>query len=243
MKPWCSGSNYFNYKGFFSVVLLAIVNANYEFIYCDIGAEGKNADGGIWHNSDFNTAMTEGRFTFPPDIVLDHFEMPCHFIADDAFPMTTRCLKPYAHKLLSQRQLIFNYRLSRARRLVENVFGIVSSRFRVLKTEIYMNVDAVTDVVMAICILHNLLRQKCGASYMGAGTFDTEDINYKVVPGDWRQEEQLTRLIPSSARNSSNAVKTMRDNLSYHFLTPTGEVAWQYSSTRSEVHEILESLQ
>lgn len=121
-KPWNSGSTYFNYKHFFSIILLAVVNANYEFIYCDVGAEGKNADGGVWEHCRLNKAMKNGLLQFPPDVDLGHFKLPCHFIADDAFAMTKRLLKPYSHRLLDQRQQIYNYRLSRARRLVENVF-------------------------------------------------------------------------------------------------------------------------
>lgn len=218
------------------------MNANYEFIYVDIGAEGKNADGGCWNHCNLYKAINDGAVEFPPDVELDNFSIPCHFVADDAFPMTNRILKPYGHKLLSRRQMIFNYRLSRARRLVENVFGIIASRFRVLKTDIGMNVESATDIVMAVCVLHNMLRQKCGSAYMAPGTFDTEDINYKLVPGEWRQEEGLTELRATSARNSSNTSKTNRDNLSYYFLTEHGEVSWQYERTRSEVQEILDTL-
>ena len=38
--PTGSGSFYWNYKGFNSLVLMSIANANYEFLYCDIGTNG-----------------------------------------------------------------------------------------------------------------------------------------------------------------------------------------------------------
>nr|CAI5829194.1 unnamed protein product [Callosobruchus analis] len=50
-KPSNSGSYYFNYKGTFSVVLFAIVNANYEFLYVHTGTNGRVSDGGIWNNT------------------------------------------------------------------------------------------------------------------------------------------------------------------------------------------------
>lgn len=243
MKPWNSGSIYFNYKHFFSIVLMAVVNANYEFLYCDVGAEGQTADGGSWNACDLNQEMERGNIKFPQDIkLLDDVTIPCHFVADDAFPMSERILKPYSHRFLSQRQLIFNYRLSRARRVVENAFGIIASRFRILKGEIQMNVDDASNVVLAICVLHNMLRKKCGRAYMPPGTYDSEDADYNVLAGDWRQDEAMCGMSSPQGRNVTNMAKGMRDSLAYYYLTEEGEVGWQYGKVRSQVDDILETL-
>ena len=62
---------------------------------------------------------------------------PRHYIvADDAFPLQENMMKPFSHKDMIHQHRIFNYRLSLARRVVENAFGILSNRFRVFFTKI-----------------------------------------------------------------------------------------------------------
>ena len=51
--PANSGSYYYNYKNAFSIVLMALVNASYRFIYVDIGCNGHISDGGIFKNCSF----------------------------------------------------------------------------------------------------------------------------------------------------------------------------------------------
>jgi hypothetical protein len=50
-KPPKSGSLYFNYKKNFSIVLMAIVDANYRVLYADFGSQGHNNDAGIFNTS------------------------------------------------------------------------------------------------------------------------------------------------------------------------------------------------
>ena len=66
-------------------------------------------------------------------------------------------LKPYPRGLINEREKIFNYRLSRARRIVENVFGIVTSRFRVFRRSIIAREETAVEVIKAIVALHNYL--------------------------------------------------------------------------------------
>lgn len=65
-KPPGSGSLYHNYKGFFSIVLLALVDANYKFIWCDIGGMGFMSDCQIFNDSELKECMDDNSIGFPP---------------------------------------------------------------------------------------------------------------------------------------------------------------------------------
>ena len=63
--PAKSGSLYFNYKKTFSIVLLALVDANYKFIAVDVGSYGKNSDGGIFSYSHLGQRFENGTMNLP----------------------------------------------------------------------------------------------------------------------------------------------------------------------------------
>ena len=99
-------------------------------------------------------------------------EVPCIVVADDAFPLTTYCMKPYSSQKLSHSKRIFGYRLSRARRTTENAFGILSNRFRVLSSRMYLQPNNATKITLACCVLHNILRTHSKNSYSPSGFVD-----------------------------------------------------------------------
>ena len=89
-------------------------------------------------------------------------------------------MKPYPQRNLTEDQRILNYRFSRARRISENAFGILSSRFRVFLSTLCVKQDSAVDIVMAALALHNYLRSNVPGRYTSSGTIDTEDDNGMV---------------------------------------------------------------
>ena len=69
-QPKNSGSYYFNYKGTFSVALLALVDANYKFIYVDVGCNGRISDGDVYRNSSLSNAIENCLLGIPPDRII-----------------------------------------------------------------------------------------------------------------------------------------------------------------------------
>lgn len=159
IKPQQFGSYLFNYKHTFRIVFMAKANANYEFIMVDIGANGRVLDGGVFSNTLFYKNFQEKKLKIPePDYlpgISDKF--PYVFVADDAFPLSSNLMKPYPHRNLSKEKRIFNYRLSRARRIIENTFRILASPFRILLKTNNLSPEKTTINVRACCHLHNFL--------------------------------------------------------------------------------------
>ena len=83
--------------------------------------------------------------------------LPYIFIGDDAFALKTNMMKPYPFQNLPLDEKIFNYRLSRARRTIENTFGIAASRFRIFYRPIKAEVKTVVFITKAVVALHNFL--------------------------------------------------------------------------------------
>lgn len=134
--PNLSGSEFYNYKGTFSIVLFAIVDASYNFIYVNIGCQGRISDGGVFKGTGFQKLLENTTLNLPKGQILPGMEklIPHVFVADDAFPLCPNIMKPYSgHQKKGSSKRIYNYRCSRARRIVENVFGILNSTFRVFR--------------------------------------------------------------------------------------------------------------
>jgi len=85
------------------------------------------------------------------------------------------------------KERIFNYRICKARRVVENVFGLASSVFRVLRKPMLLEPEKAQLVAMSFACLHNFLRRSSdlAAIYTLPGTFDYEE-NGRVIEGSWR---------------------------------------------------------
>ncbi|XP_057296247.1 uncharacterized protein LOC130625202 [Hydractinia symbiolongicarpus] len=139
------GSAFFNYKKQHSIVLMAVCSALYKFLMVDIGDTGRQSDGSVYGNSNLGYSIENNLLNIPKASKLPQSNrvLPFTLIGDDAFGLKPHMMKPYPLQNLAKEKRVFNYRLSRARRVVENVFGIAASRFRFLRRPIISKVDKV----------------------------------------------------------------------------------------------------
>ncbi|XP_049315669.1 uncharacterized protein LOC125779122 [Bactrocera dorsalis] len=231
IAPAKSGSTFYNYKGTHSIVLMAVVDASYKYLYIDVGCNGRISDGGVFSKCSLQYALDTDSLNLPPPRHLLGREMnvPFVLVADDAFKMQNYLMKPYPGRILSGSKRIFNYRLSRARRIVENAFGIMMKRFEIFSRPMKLNPNKTTRVTLACCALHNFLMTKNISYATGLVDSCTEDGN--IIEG-----ARVNISIPTfesatediSISYISNEAKTIREEFENYFMSPDGELPWQY---------------
>ena len=108
--------------------------------------------------------------------------------------------------IIVENEAIFNYRLSRARRIIENTFGILASRWRIFRSPIIGLPDRVESFTKAAIALHNYLQTTESSVYCPTGFVDGEDGSKNVVEGTWRCEEShgLTKVSSVSSNRYVN---------------------------------------
>lgn len=123
--------------------------------------------------------------------------MAIHYVrvADDAFAMRPNVMKLYAQRGLPMVHRVFNYRLSRARRIIENVFGIMSARFRVQRQSIHLDAEKTKKItLLAVCYFCMTTNK---ASYTPESSFDQYDCNEIMTSAvEWRSGQTNSTLYP-----------------------------------------------
>ena len=237
--PPRGGSMFYNYKKFHSIVLMAAVDANYRFIMVDVGDYGRLSDGSVFSSCNFGYQIINDKLDLPGPRVLPGTEkaFPYVFVGDDAFPLRCNLIKPYPRGAIQLAESIANYRISRARRIVENAFGIATSRFRVFRRAITANVDTATEITKSILVLHNFLidsQPEEGNPYFEPSMVDRE-VRDSFMPGQWRQYENpaLEGVTNIGSNNYTRTAKKIRDDYRDYFNSTHGSVPWQMERVTS----------
>ena len=129
-KPKKSGSEYFNYKGYFSLVLLALAMQITSSCGSTRGASGLSSDAQIFNHSKLKRRIENGTLGLPsPETLGPGGGADLHYflLGDDAFALMSWLVKPYSRCQLPREERIANYRISRGRRVVKSHLVYLSS--------------------------------------------------------------------------------------------------------------------
>ncbi|KAJ4449246.1 hypothetical protein ANN_00643, partial [Periplaneta americana] len=193
--PDNSGSSYFNYLKYFSVVLQALADADKKFLTIEVGARGKQSDGSIFTSSTLFNLLETNQFNVANDKELPNSQvkLPLVLIGDEAYPLKPYLMRPYPGRGLTPRRDKFNERLSSARKCVECAFGILRTKWRFLDKNIDTNVEKACTFIKCACILHNLIREKDGDS----------DLHYREMTLQLTRTEPFQTCANLDRRNNS----------------------------------------
>ena len=103
-------------------------------------------------NPEFGQALENGTLSLPGDRAVPGTtepSLPFVIVGDEAFPLKRSMLRPYPGKNLPEPEAIFNYRLSRARRIIENSFGILAARWLIFRRPIIADATKVVAYTKA----------------------------------------------------------------------------------------------
>lgn len=157
-------------------------------------------------------------FDLPPPAKLPNSDLilPHVIFGDAAFPLLNNLMKPFpnAQSTTNNEKAIYNYRLSRARRVVENAFGILSQTFRIYYVPINISLDAIDDLIFTTCMLHNLI-------------LDNPSTHNQNIDEELELELPSDNLLPLHIDNIDQIHQNDIRNQFKHYFNNEGSVEWQ----------------
>ena len=205
---------------------MAIVDADYKFIMVDIGAAGRDSDGGVFANSLMYEYFNDETMQVPQPEKVKHDEepffsdqvLPYVLLGDEAFGFSEFLMRPFPrHTELILRKRVFNYRLSRARRIVECAFGILSAVWRIFRRPLLTNLINSKNIVKCCVTLHNFILM-----------FDPlREKTYKLKHTPDAYENCFTELPLNEMPIEQQGPIKMREDFTDYFMT-RGNIKFQW---------------
>ena len=151
--------------------------------------------------------------------------------------MSRNLQKPYQRRNMGRPQRVFNYRLSRARRVVENAFGILANRFRIFHSKMHHTPETIKLIVKTCLVLHNFMRLRYPGVHKPTPQDHEEDVDAELgrnVPQRTPQPDaRSARLRQGWCRDG----KELRDHLTEWVVSDVGSVPWQNRTVFREEYD------
>ena len=197
-------ADYYNRKGWHSIIMQGMVNHVGHFTEIYVGWPGRVHDARVFVNSTLYKRGQDG--TLFPDLkeTISGKEIPLLVLGDPAYPLLPWLMKAFPDNgSLSREQKTFNYRLSKARVVVEHAYGRLKGRWRCLLKRNDVLISDLPKLVAACCVLHNVC-----------------EIHGESFDEDWMQD--VTNHDSANSRSTcsvsaDSSGKTIREALMSHF--------------------------
>ena len=209
-----SAKEYHNFKNFYSIVVMAIVDEKDRFMWASSGYPGNSHDAIILKSTDLYHRISNKNY-LPTCIVASEMEIYPVLLGDSAFPFLPWLMKPYGNAIQTKEQRYFNYRLSRARMVVEGAFGQLKGRWRILLRKNECHSETLKLMSLACIILHNICIDLEGTG-MRAWDLTVDEQTQKQHP----REVVRNMLHVTSCRTfsgSSQKARQVQDHLKKNF--------------------------
>ena len=157
VPPVLFPADYYNWKGWHSIIMQGAVNHLGHFIDIYVGWPGRVHDARVFVNSSLYKRGQAGTLFPDSKKTIAGKEIPLLVLGDPAYPLLPWLMKAFPDNgSLSREQKAFNYRLSKARVVVEHAYGRLKGRWRCLLKRNDVLVDDLPKLVAACCVLHNI---------------------------------------------------------------------------------------
>jgi len=185
MQPYNNAVDYYNRKGFHSVILQGVCDNKKRFIDVHIGVPGRVHDARVFRNSPLFRNIKYHNLISPTT----------HLIGDSAYPLSTFLLVPYKDNgHLTVEQMRYNQKLSSIRSIIERAFGLLKGKFRKLKYLEMYNLFLINYAIASACILHNFIIMNEG---------DNDDDDY-IIDDEIQNEENNIENDEIDDRNNNS---------------------------------------
>ncbi|CAM5142495.1 unnamed protein product [Eretmochelys imbricata] len=202
LAPAHLASEYVNQKGYFSVVLQALVDHRGHFTDINTGWSRKVHDARIFRNTGLFRKLQAGTFFPDQKITVGEVKMPIVILGDPIYPIMPWLMKPYTWILDSSKER-FNNRLSQCRMTVECAFGHSKGRWHCLYGKLDLANDSIPAVISACCTLHNICEGK-DERFTQAWTAEVQHLEAKF-------EQPESRAIRGAQRRAARIRDALRE--------------------------------
>lgn len=157
-RPPHTGSLNYNYKAYFSFNSLFLCDADGRIIFVQLSTLGVNSDAQIFNDGVLSRYLQRAANTLGLRILPDsNVIMPSFCLADNGFGLSKHIMTPYrANQLRNSDDIRFNELISATRVKIENVFGILCSKFQVFARNLRLDPKNSRALIIAMCVIHNI---------------------------------------------------------------------------------------